>query len=524
MMNLMMMTNFITIFDEPELEFRYGQRVPDPHDGLVLFGPFDADDESNPKSISYIVIGTDSGISLFSAWSRALMQPAALDIFKVQKPEKKRSDFRKKKPDFRLWPPYPGFEAAFCTRWPSQALKSYSLDPEKLSDAARLYEKYERAYKVSDFYLDQLEIAANKLEPNPELAICIVPDEVYSNCRPESRITNSTGEKTSQKDVRVRKSGQLELFSSINSEIYSFSPNFRRQIKARSMKHGIPIQIIRESTLRLTNENEFGQRPLTPLSDRMWNLGTALYYKAGGKPWRLVTAREGTCYIGIAFRKTDEDKEKRTACCAAQMFLDTGDGIVFLGEFGPWYSPVDKQFRLTKEAASNLLKGALKTYSELDGKELNEIFLHSRSSISNEEFEGYQEACPSNVKLVGIRVRSDRRVPFRLYRPGDMPVIRGTFMKINERSGLLWASGFKPRLATYDGWEVPIPVKIDIQHGEASIERVGQDILGLTKLNYNACRLGDSQPVTVGFSDAVGEILVSNPTVKERRYNFKFYI
>jgi hypothetical protein len=48
--------------------------------------------------------------------------------------------------------------------------------------------------------------------------------------------------------------------------------------------------------------------------------------------------------------------------------------------------------------------------------------------------------------------------------------------------------------------------------------------LGLTKLNYNACRLGEAEPVTVGFSDAVGEILVSNPNVKARSLKFKFYI
>jgi 2-methylisocitrate lyase-like PEP mutase family enzyme len=71
---------------------------------------------------------------------------------------------------------------------------------------------------------------------------------------------------------------------------------------------------------------------------------------------------------------------------------------------------------------------------------------------------------------------------------------------------------------------VPVPLRIDIEHGEGDIEQVAKDILSLTKLNYNACKLGDSEPVTVAFSDAVGEILVSNPTVKERRPNFKFYI
>jgi hypothetical protein len=71
---------------------------------------------------------------------------------------------------------------------------------------------------------------------------------------------------------------------------------------------------------------------------------------------------------------------------------------------------------------------------------------------------------------------------------------------------------------------VPVPLRIDIQHGEADIEQVAKDIFALTKLNYNACNLGDSEPVTVLFSDAVGEILVSNPTVSKRNPNFKFYI
>ena len=167
-----------------------------------------------------------------------------------------------------------------------------------------------------------------------------------------------------------------------------------------------------------------GGRELTPLSDRMWNLSTALYYKCGGKPWRLATAREGVCYVGISFRSSNEG---RTACCAAQMFLNTGDGIVFLGESGPWYSPDTKQYSLSREAASALLEGVLRTYHDLEGKDLSEVFLHKRSSISSEEFQGFQDACPTNVKLVGVRVRGVGLRGVRLYRRGDMPVNRGTF-------------------------------------------------------------------------------------------------
>jgi len=290
------------------------------------------------------------------------------------------------------------------------------------------------------------------------------------------------------------------------------------------MGFGVPIQIIRESTLRLQDTGQPGERGLTPLSDRAWNLSLTVYYKSGGKPWRLASARDGVCYIGMAYRRAENGTGSRTACCAAQMFLDDGDGMVFMGEYGPWYSPETNEYHLSRKAATSLLTKALESYVNLGGKPLREVFLHCRSTIDVEEFEGFREACPSEISLVGIRVRKERPGGIRVFREGTRPVLRGTCWPVSDRTCYLWASGFSPRLGTYDGWEVPAPLRIDIQHGEADIIQVATDILGLTKLNYNACRLGESQPVTVGFSNAVGEILVSNPKVKDPSRKFKFYI
>jgi len=501
------MNNSLIVFNEPELEFRFGQRVRDPHDGLGLFGPYDTDQSSQPGTLTHIILGPPDGIERAKEWSNKMSTPC------IEAPNG----------NLRLWPPFPGFDAAFCAKWPSDPVWSYPIDRDSLLEASRLRDPHERAYSVVNLYLEGLD-KTPKLDEKIGVAICVVPDDVWLNCRPESRVLNPVGAPSlSRTQKTARKAGQIEMYEEYEPEQYHLSPDFRRQLKARSMKYGIPLQILRESVLRLGDEKPVGERTLTPLSDRLWNISTTLYYKCGGKPWRLVTARDGVCYIGIAFRRTDKSENGRTACCAAQMFLNTGDGIVFLGDEGLWYSPKSKQFHLSRTAAKNLLAGVLKTYQDLGGKKLTEIFLHSRSSIGVEEFGGYVEACPDDVKLVGVRVRTDRYGP-RLYRDGNMPVIRGTFLRASERSGFLWGAGFKPRLATYDGWETPAPLRIDVQHGEAPIERVAQDIFGLTKLNYNACRLGDAQPVTVKFSNAVGEILVSNPTVKDRRPNFKFYI
>ena len=71
-----MVTNSAIIFNEPELEFRYGQRVKDPKDGLALFGPFDSDLSSRPGSLNHILLGTQEGIVQFKAWSDSMHRPA----------------------------------------------------------------------------------------------------------------------------------------------------------------------------------------------------------------------------------------------------------------------------------------------------------------------------------------------------------------------------------------------------------------------------------------------------------------
>jgi hypothetical protein len=51
------------------------------------------------------------------------------------------------------------------------------------------------------------------------------------------------------------------------------------------------------------------------------------------------------------------------------------------------------------------------------------------------------------------------------------------------------------------------------------------DVLGLTKINYNACDFASGQPVTLKFADRVGEILTASPRGMEAPpMPFRFYI
>ena len=503
----------ISVLPEPKILFGDNRPMSDPHAGLSLFGPYDKSDCSHPATINYAVIGTESGIELFAAFARLIQRPVFHESF-----AKPFSSLELE----RLWPPFPGFSAAFESKFPSDTRFSYSIPRSEIEKYVNDRDQHKRVFQIANLYLDKLRLIAERDE-SIKVAVCIEPDIIWSNCRPLSTIKgDATGMKVSAKEAAERRRYGGDLFELLPDGQYDYSVDFRRQIKARAMEYGIPIQLIRESTLVVSPAK--GEREVTSISDRAWNISTALYYKAGGKPWKLADAREGVCYIGLAFKQSENCKRnKNNACCAAQMFLDSGDGVVFRGEFGPWYSEKSREFHLSKDAAKSLLEGVLHTYAEQEGKPLKEVFLHSRSGFSNEELEGYRQACGDNIKLVGIRVGQGYR-ELRLFRKGEWCVQRGSLWIQDDRTAYLWASGFKTDLLTYDGWEVPAPIQIYIQHGDADINLVSRDIFALTKLNYNTCKIGDSLPVTVAFSDKVGEILISNPTIKKRCPNFKFYI
>lgn len=515
---------------EPLLEFGHGQTAEDPHDGLALFGPA----EPRSQLPDNIVIGTPRGIKLWDGWCEALNSPAS-----CVDPSRHRA-----------WPPFPGFDVAFSAKWPKPS-RGFSVEASALSEASRKADRFDRAFAVANLYMAQVERIA-RLDTRPSLAICVVPDEVYENCRPKSSVAmvNRSDDGRSKTEMKFlsqaildRDAGQSRMFDEEDptvtaaleemdafEEARGLSADFRRQLKGRMMGRDLPVQIIKESTLLIDPKVRSGEPGTNPLSDRLWNFGTAIYYKCGAKPWKTPWARDGVCYVGLAYKMTEDG---RKACCAAQMFLDSGDGVVFVGEFGPWYSRHTGEFHLPPAKAEALLRGTIATYKQEDGRPLKEIFLHAHSGIDAEEYKGFLKACPPGVKLVATRVRQDRG-GMRLYRydnhpdvskRGQHPVQRGVFWQRTARHGLLYTNGFKPRIATYDGFEVPVPLSITIQHGEGDIIQVARDILGLTKLNYNSCQLGEGRPITVKYSERVGEILLANPGIPpaQWRHNFKFY-
>jgi hypothetical protein len=297
-------------------------------------------------------------------------------------------------------------------------------------------------------------------------------------------------------------------------------------MKARLLKSKIVTQILRETTLAPEDFTKANGMPLRRLEDPAtvaWKLGTGAYYKGGGRPWQLAHVRPGVCYVGLVYKRTDLTADVRHACCAAQMFLSNGEGVVFRGAPGSWFNPDTKQFHLDEAAAKELVELVIGEYLRLHDSPPKELFIHASSNFADEEWAGFEKGAGTDTKVLGIQI-SDAYEDLKLYRMGNYPVIRGTALPLGDKSAFLWTSGFVPRLNTYMGPETPNPIMVRVQRGECDLRGVLSDVMGLTKINFNSCLFNDRMPVTIRFANEVGDVLISAPMDGEPRLPFKFYI
>ena len=334
-----MSTYSIVQIPEPLLEFGFGQKLENPKDGLFLFGPQEKPEGRNKIRVG--IVGTSTGIGLCKLWLQKLLSPIQADV--------------DKNGDVKSWAPaWPGLEAAFGLSLPSSS-------PFVTIDAVEVEKSIKRNNRV-DAIRNTVLLFANAVrdflrneEQHPDLWIVMVPDVVFRYGRPQ--VAMPPKDERTESDI-VSKAAAEKFFSTGDlfpeafetADAYLYARNFHHQLKAELLADNVALQLVLESTFTDRRVLESAGR-VTGLQDEAtvaWNFATTLYFKMGSRPWSLANVREGVCYVGLVFKNSDNPSTNGEACCAAQLFLDSGDGIVFRGALGPWYSDVSKEYHLSR--------------------------------------------------------------------------------------------------------------------------------------------------------------------------------
>lgn len=470
---------------------------PDPRIGLTLAGPLSLRfGAAHKNQVRLALVGPSDMLNLARTWfdrTQRALPPA--------------------QPDKPMYVAYPGFESAFK----SQLVLSQSWQLDIGEDLAYALVKHgrERFEAVLDVYSQAVGTLTRK--HRVDVVVCCLPPEVIDTCWTVSRSLTPKERARIARRKRAADSAQMSFADWAEPEEADedlLQRDFRRALKARTMAFNVPIQI---ATTALFLDEAANQDPAT----RAWNSSVALFYKAGGLPWRVRFEGPDTCFIGISFHFVKTSRGSLGYSSLAQAFSAEGDGFVLRGDA---LLPVPEQgkrtLHLDSSQADELARRVLEEYVDRTGRSPNRIVLHKTTRFDPAEREGFGLAFRQIplIEYVSI-IPSD----LRLVQRSAYPPKRGTLFRINNSATYLFVTGFIPEWNTYPGVHVPVPLRIWTDR-RSDILRIATEVLALGRMNWNTAFDTTGAPITLRFARQVGGIMREIRPPLEPHPSYRFYM
>lgn len=467
----------VDILREPELEFRSGRHV-DIRFGIRNHGPFDRGTSSTNGTIRLGVVGTPQSVDSLLRWlDRCSAGVAAKDS---------------KRPN--LFPAFPGFgvDSPFGC--------SFSIDPRfRRTIPLHIITRLEGAADHNALVKDAVQIFIDELkylDTAVDVLICAPPAELFDLVDPGTRQVALDEDDDEEPEDPEFRSGRFV---------------FHHLLKAQAMQLRRPVQLVRPRTYGgKTTRSQHRRKTKEPKSfqdeaTRAWNFHTALYYKAGGVPWRLVRESSdlATCYVGVSFYRSLDETTVMTSL--AQVFNERGDGLVVRGGQARVLKD-DRSPHLSDVDAARVMTDALRLYRDEHKTLPARIVLHKSSHFLPDERDGFLKAI-DNAGIEYCDLLSIRRTLTRALRIGTYPPLRGTRIRPTESMDILYTRGSVPFFEAYPGLYVPRPLDIRYERIEQSPDFLTREILALSKMNWNNTQFDGSEPITLRAARQVGSIL-----------------
>lgn len=512
----------IELLKEPFLEFGNDFICDDPKIGISLGGFFSLTNKSHKSEIHFSVIGTQANIEDAVNWIKEFdnfieatgenkenidesviengevidyseegelfhENYSFLNTLDEQQEQAEQLTDNELKINKKRNPDFPGFN----NESPIKCSLLNDLSNNKEIQLSKLKEilkdsntnNFDKAVRVCDLYIEAYEHILSKSITKPTVCFIVIPSEVF------------------------KKLSSIKIFGT------SYF-NLRRYLKAQLIvkANAVPVQIVLEDTIKQKKKS------LQDLSMQAWNFCIANYYKSGCIPWTLTLNDKHTCFIGISFHKVLTEDKNTVRSSVAQAFNYEGKGLIFVGEHFEWDEEVMETPapHLTYDYAYKLIVQVIKEYKAFN-KNLppRRVVIHKTTSywdttISKDYAEveglkyGIKEVLGEDVQIDLVTVKS---TDIKLLREsGQYPVMRGTLLHIDDATGILYTTGYIPYFETFPSMAIPHPLEISTYEQESSLKKICEEILALTKLNFNNCNYYDSMPITIRFAQKVGEI------------------
>jgi len=499
---------------EQDLIFGGGNEEKDPKIGLKNFGPHTLEGESpSLEQIKLGIVGDKNSIEK----GKEIIEKITNPIICTENNK-------------WLYPHFPGLskDTKFnCSVNLSKVWQSTILS-EEIDKILEIVDSNERIGSVVELYLKKINEIMSEDNP-PNVILCCIPKNIEEYCGISEKTRGAKRPKFTpieKKIENMKKQNQSFLTDwgvNLKPEKKKHKGyDLRNALKGKlmSLRPTAPIQLLKESTIdAILNYDSSSKKTRQDPASFAWNLSTALFYKANGKPWRLAKLTQGTCYVGISFYRDKLSYSKDMQTSMAQIFTADGQGLVLRGS-DVYIDEKTKEPHLSEQQAKDLLSQSIKRYTEKSGSTPSRVVIHKSTNYTSAEKKGFSEVI-SGIKKDFVTLTKNRG--YKFMRVGAYPVLRGTLISLTRNKHLLYTSGYTPRIRTYPGHSIPQPILI-LHEGDSEIKDICDEILGLTKLNWNTTSFATYLPITLEFSNKVGEILSEADKESMLQPHYRFYM
>jgi len=428
---------------------------------------------------------------------------------------------------------FPGFEKAFRCKLVMSSDFNEEIVTGEIEDLLRVRNPERRIKRAAELYAQKVGIICRRVSV-PDVIICHEPEKIEEECgagMASSRRTISLTRADKKEAERIRELREVHIplapldESTENLLDMAVHQDFRRILKAKCLEYDVPTQILTESVLEVLSgkADKSARGSMTQHRSTMaWNLGVAIYYKANHFPWKVGYLREGTCYVGISFFLDKTTTKKHMCASLAQIFSDTGEGMVVRGNSFKWDVETKGSPHLTEKDAFDILTDAINVYKEHhNNQNPNRIVLCKTSRYLEVERKGFLAACQNIPKHDLVSISDGRDVFF--YRNGENAILRGSCIELGSESFLIYTKGYIPYQRSYFGPRVPRPLEITEHYGDTSLDEIAKEVVALTRLDWNTTDYCSYLPITLKFAYKVGDILGQIPKGKIKQ-QYRFYM
>lgn len=469
-------------FSEPELVFASNLHVC-PKAGMKETGVYDLD-QIRPDTIKVAIVGLGESVDKVLEWLKTASLPLA----------------EKKSNQPTLFPPFPGFNTAntFFSSLVYDDTYIRKINNTVFDKALAAVEHNVLLDNLVSLYVAEIEfIAKNK---KADVIICALPEkhiQVILSNEPEDESEKSGTLSAADEATHAAREQAGKKLPAEEEEEDEVEKNFRHLLKAKAMKYGSPLQLVRDRISKPTRE-------MQDAATIAWNFFTALYYKAGGTPWALSRKyTKPVCFAGISFYKSLDGKELQTSI--AQIFNEFGKGVILRGTPAA-LDKNDRQPHLDAEGAYQLLVTSLAEYRQAMGITPSRLVLHKTSNFKPAETEGFTRAV-TEYKIDNLDMVTLMPTDIKLMRKGQYPPLRGTCVELDAKNYLLYTRGSVDYFKTYPGAYVPSPILVRIFRNDENALTICEEVLALTKMNWNNTQFDRKWPVTIECARKVGDIM-----------------